>query len=281
MLEERSTPAIIKIDGKEVGSCFIIQNYEEIPMIFCPQIPLQAKMVKDAEWEEATKDIALIVLPTLAPLPFGRDIESTMLNNDFIKEMAKITVKHGFWAKMMVDAFEQEDTKFDTLSIFNNLNMSKAVSKGRDPFCAATKGFQDGWPLNSSTSINTSCVGRKHKVEQAKMKDFYHRNPTPFCVEIIDDNNKQIPIQGFTATTSASNRTNAPAGVKIAAAASSKIIIAATTTTATAAITATAFADTGLNATTAGNPPKEFYNQLSTTMRNLQQAAPLHQQKML
>ncbi len=60
--------------------------------IFCPQIPLQAEMVKDTEWEEVTKDIALIVLPTLAPLPFGRDIESTMLNNDFIKETAKITV---------------------------------------------------------------------------------------------------------------------------------------------------------------------------------------------
>ncbi len=26
MLEEGNTPTIIKIDGKEVGSCFIIQN---------------------------------------------------------------------------------------------------------------------------------------------------------------------------------------------------------------------------------------------------------------
>ncbi len=98
-------------------------------------------MVKDTEWEAATKDIALIVLPTLAPLPFGRDIESSMLNNDFVEEMGKITVEHGFWAKMMVDAFEQEDTTFDTLPFVNNLNMSKAASKGHDPYHAATKGF--------------------------------------------------------------------------------------------------------------------------------------------
>jgi hypothetical protein len=82
-----------------------------------------------------TKYIALIVLPTLTPLTFGRGIESTMLDNDFVKEMAKITVDHGFWAKMMVNAFEQEDTTFDTLLIINNLNVSKAASKGRDPCC--------------------------------------------------------------------------------------------------------------------------------------------------
>ncbi len=141
MLEEGSTPAIMKIDGKEVGLCFTIQNYEEIPEIFCSQIPLQAKMVKDTEWEAATKDIALIVLPTLAPLPFGRDIESTMLNNDFVKEMAKITIKYGFWAKTMVNAFKQDDTTFDTLPVINNLNVSNTACKGRNPCHAATKGF--------------------------------------------------------------------------------------------------------------------------------------------
>jgi hypothetical protein len=40
---------------------------------------------------QSKKVIALIVLPTLAPLPFGMDIESTMLDDDFVKEMAKIS----------------------------------------------------------------------------------------------------------------------------------------------------------------------------------------------
>ncbi len=45
-------------------------------------------MVKDTEWKEVTKDIALVVLSTLAPLPFGRNIESTMLDDEFVEEMA-------------------------------------------------------------------------------------------------------------------------------------------------------------------------------------------------
>jgi hypothetical protein len=57
--------------------------------------------------------------------------------------MAKITVEHRFWAKMMVDAFEQEDTTFDTFPVINKLNVSKAASKGCNPCCAATKGYQD------------------------------------------------------------------------------------------------------------------------------------------
>ena len=96
MLEEGSTPAIIKIDGKEVGFCFTIQNYKEIPKIFCPEIPLKAKKVKDTEWEVATKDIALIVLPTLAPLPFGRDIESTMLDDNFVRKWQKPLLNMDF-----------------------------------------------------------------------------------------------------------------------------------------------------------------------------------------
>ncbi len=41
MLDNGSTPAIIKINGDEVGSCFTIQNFMDIPEIFCPVIPLQ------------------------------------------------------------------------------------------------------------------------------------------------------------------------------------------------------------------------------------------------
>jgi hypothetical protein len=56
---------------------------------------------------------------------------------------------------------------------------------------------------------------------------------------------------------------------------------AATAATATTAVAATAPTATVLNATIAGNPPKEFYDQLIAMMRNLQQVAPLHQQKIV
>jgi hypothetical protein len=179
--------------------------------------------------------------------------------------MAKITVKHVFLAKMMVDAFEQEDTTFDTLPVINNLNVSKAASKGCNPCRAATKAFEMRGiqtPAHPSTPLTLG----KTWSWAGKVKDFFHCNPTPSCVEIINDKDKQIPIRGSTATTSASSRTNF--GANLTSAATKKISTAATTVA--AAVAATASTATGLNATIAGNPPKEFYNQLIATMRNLQ-----------
>jgi hypothetical protein len=73
MYEKRSTPAIIKIDGDKVGSCSTIQNFTDIPKNILLKISLQADIVKDTKWEEAKKEISLVVLPTFAPLPFGTD----------------------------------------------------------------------------------------------------------------------------------------------------------------------------------------------------------------
>ncbi len=60
-------------------------------------------MLKDSKWVNAMKNSALIVIPTLALLPFGKVIESTMLDDDFINEMMKLSPEHGFWEKMMAD----------------------------------------------------------------------------------------------------------------------------------------------------------------------------------
>jgi hypothetical protein len=174
MLEEGSTPAIIKIDGGKIGLCFTIQVFEDVPQNYRPEIALQPEMLKDTEWDGATKSLALIVLPTLAPLPFRKEIKSTTLNIDFVVEMAKISVEHGFWAKMMVHAFTQEDSDHNTLPIVTNLNNSKAASKGCDACRAATKGFHSTWPSNSGPFIEPSCIGKRHKQEQEKVKEFFH-----------------------------------------------------------------------------------------------------------
>ncbi len=65
MLDEGSTPVIIKVDGNVIRSCSAIQIFADIPETFCPEIPLQADSVKDTEWEEANKEIALIVIPAV------------------------------------------------------------------------------------------------------------------------------------------------------------------------------------------------------------------------
>jgi hypothetical protein len=126
------------------------------------------------------------VIPTLAPLPFGKVIESTMLDDDFIKETMKLSPEHGFWAKMMADAFIQEDSDHDTTPIVTNLSNSKATSKGRDLCHAATKGFRDVWP-SSGPAVDPSCIGKSHEAEQAKVKEFFYCNPMPVRPTTIEE----------------------------------------------------------------------------------------------
>ena len=114
MLDEGNTPAIIKVDGDDIGLCSTIQIITDIPETFCSEISLQAKSVNDTKWEEANKEIAIIVIPTVFPLPFGMDIKSAVHGNDFIEEMQKISEEYGFWAKMMVDAHKQYASDFVT-----------------------------------------------------------------------------------------------------------------------------------------------------------------------
>jgi hypothetical protein len=269
VLEEGSTPAIIKIEGGEIGSCFTIQVFEDIPENFCPEIELQPEMLKDSEWVNATKDLALIVIPTLAPLPFGKVIESTMLDDDFIEEMMKLSPKHRFWAKMMADAFIQEDSGHDTTTIVTNLSKSKATSKGHDPCCAATKGFRDAWSL-SGPATNPSCIGKSHEAEQAKFKDFYYRNPMPAHPTMIEeDGNDKIELVSVCPADAASNETST------AAAASVTTNTATTISTAAAASIPVTMAGGG---STVEHPGKDFYDQLIETMKYLP-AAPQHQQQ--
>jgi hypothetical protein len=176
-----------------------------------------------------TKDLALIVIPTLATLPFGKVIESTMLNNDFIKKMMKLSPEHGFWAKMMADAFIQEDSDHDTTPIVTNLSNSKATSKGRDPCHTATKGFRDAWPL-SGPAVNPSCVGKSHNAKQEKVKIFFYRNPRPaHSTTVEEDEDDKIELVSVRPADAASNKTSA------ATAASVTTNTAATVSTAAAA----------------------------------------------
>jgi hypothetical protein len=84
----------------------MIQNFVDIPEILRPEIPLLADSVKNTKWEETNKKIALIVITTLTLLPYGADIKSIVLGNNFIKKMQQLSIEHRFWAKMMVDAHE-------------------------------------------------------------------------------------------------------------------------------------------------------------------------------
>jgi hypothetical protein len=105
-----STPAFLKIDNDEVGSYYVIREHIKVPAEYRPEIPLQADLSKDTDWEGATNKILLIAIPTLIPLPYGREIESTTFDDDFAKEMQKISSKHGFWAKTKSNVINQVET---------------------------------------------------------------------------------------------------------------------------------------------------------------------------
>jgi hypothetical protein len=166
MLDNESTPAIIKINGDKVGSCFTIQNVLDIPKNFLPEIPLQIDSVKDTDWAKANKDIALVNLPALAPLQFGAGIKSIALDDGFIKEMKTLSFKHGFWAKMMVNAHDQYATDFNTGMVVKNLITSNQTSAMRDPCQAAMKCLRNVFHAISVPIVDTSCPGKSYKREQ-------------------------------------------------------------------------------------------------------------------
>ncbi len=173
MFDEGSTPAIITIDGDEVGSCFAIEYFNGIPEEFCPEIPLEVNMVKDMAWESAMQDIAPIALPTLVPIPFGMDVESTTFDDAFMEEMNKILAEHGFWVKTMSEVFKQALLNDDSITIAERMMSSKASSKNCDPTCAATKGIHVATVASLGPFIETTQAGKKHETEQAIVRSLF------------------------------------------------------------------------------------------------------------
>jgi hypothetical protein len=93
MLYEGSTPAIFKIDNDKVGSCYALRNNNKVSAEFHPETPLPINMVKGMDWEYATNEISLIAIPTLVPLSYGKKIENTIFDDDFVEEMQQISSK--------------------------------------------------------------------------------------------------------------------------------------------------------------------------------------------
>jgi hypothetical protein len=173
ILNDGSIPTIIKVDGNDTGSCFMIQNFVDIPNIFCLEIPLLADSVKNTKWEEANKEISLIIIPTLALLSYGANIKPTVLDDNFIEEMQQLSIEHGFWAKIMVNVHEQYASDFVTSLVIKNLTIVSMTSTRQDPCQAATKGFRDSVHMISGQIVDTSRPPKKHEREQNSVKDFF------------------------------------------------------------------------------------------------------------
>jgi hypothetical protein len=102
-------------------------------------------------------------------------------------------------------------------------------------------------------------MGKRHKHEQEKVKEFSHQNPTPARPTTIKENGDDKPKVTFVCSADAAPDAN---GI----------------TAATAAAAATA-PTTMAGRSAIGLPGKEFYDQLIVTMKIF--AAPQHQQKIV
>ena len=150
-----------------------------------PKDTLPTSIVKGTIWEESIKEQGhpvLCAIPTIAPIPFGTSIKSLIYDEAFIAEMKKITPAHSFWVDSMIEVMKQYalDGESDIPIIVNNLVTSKETSKARDLCNAATKGlhthtFVEG-PFIKTIIVN---AGTMHIEEQADIRSFFYRNPTP------------------------------------------------------------------------------------------------------
>ena len=179
MFDESSSPAFFKIDLDEIGSCCAILEHPKIPAEFRPEIPLQSDSVKDTDWEDAEMEIALVSIPTLAPIPYGKEIKSTTLDKNFIEEMQAISSAHGFWAQTMSDVVDQHEVDNHTEMVLKRMIESLPPSSSHDPARAATKGLR-GMTFVSNPYVDLLLLNRCSDLfvtDQEKLKEFFVATP--------------------------------------------------------------------------------------------------------
>ena len=129
--------------------------------------------------------MALIALPNVAPLPYGFDIKSLELGEDFVKEMKKISDNHGFWAGQMYNAFDQHDKDHGTAQVVENLtNIIKNDPARRNKklisaSTSATKNFSTVFRAAAGPIVDIFQAGEKHEAAHNVVKSYFMPNPTP------------------------------------------------------------------------------------------------------
>jgi hypothetical protein len=87
--------------------------------------------------------------------------------------MQQLSVKHGFWAKMTVDAHEQYASDFDTSLVIKNLTIASMTFARHNPCQAATKGFRDATYTISGQIVDTSRPRKKYEREPYNVKELF------------------------------------------------------------------------------------------------------------
>lgn len=214
MFDQSSSPAFFKIDLDEIGSCCAIIEHPKILAEFRPEISLQSDSMKDTDWEDAEMEIALVAIPTLAPIPDGKEITSTTLDDSFIQEMRAISIEHGFWAQTMNDVVDQHEVDNHTDMVLKRMIESIPPSSSCNRARAATKGLR-GMTFLSNPYVDPSLLNRcsdRFEADQAQLKEFFRRNPTPARVEDVNDDENVGETRVLVRRTTAPSISHPPAG---------------------------------------------------------------------
>ena len=209
MFNKSSTPVFFRIDNNDIGSCYAICKHNTVPTEFRPEIPLKPDSMKDTSWDNADVEIALIAIPNIVPIPFGKDINSTISDDNFIDEMKSISDVHRFWAQTMGDVIDQFETDNHTEKVFKRLISLTIISSSRNPARATTKGIR-GMTFISNPYLDVSLLGKNsYEADQENLKAFFHRNPTPARVSsnnnVAADDNEEVSQVPVRSTTTAAN----------------------------------------------------------------------------
>ena len=106
--DAHSKPSFIFTDATDLGSVYVIETYESIPIEIRPQESLPSKLLADTSWAKATVPVGMVLIPTVMPTFFGQHLfEGSIHDADFDDRMEAISPIHLKWAKLFKEHVAQ------------------------------------------------------------------------------------------------------------------------------------------------------------------------------
>ena len=105
----KSTPSFSYIDASNIGLVILIEKMENIPLEIRPLESLPKPCIASTTWS-GSNNIAVCLIPILAPIFFSqKSIKGSVFDDDFVDKMKAISKKHGKWADLMVEFYNQQE----------------------------------------------------------------------------------------------------------------------------------------------------------------------------
>jgi len=147
----KSNPSFSYVDASNVGSIILIEKLENIPLEIRSSESFPKPYVASTTWSESN-NISVCLDPILAPIFFGqKSIEGSVFDDDFVDKMKAISKKHGKWADLMVEFYnQQEESASDLDKIIDRLKNPRR-SNAPDPETFTSPGFKTSISLSPPT----------------------------------------------------------------------------------------------------------------------------------